>query len=175
MLNPVPLEDAAFVALRTYLLTFLDPEVEVVQGQANRVPSPAADNFVIITATNRQRLATNENTWDETGDDPEVIDRKVSTLAMFQLDLHGPISGDIAQMIATLTRDQYGYERLVPLGFAPLYATDADQLPFITGENQYENRWTMRVALQTNPIVSTPQDFAATVEVEITPIGDANP
>lgn len=45
--------------LRTFLLAALPAGVEVVLGQQNRVPEPAAADFVVMTRINSGRLATN--------------------------------------------------------------------------------------------------------------------
>jgi hypothetical protein len=47
----------------------------------------------------------------------------------------------------------------------PLYASDARQLQFVTGEAQYMERWGFDAVLQMNPIVSVPQDFADSLTV----------
>lgn len=82
------------------------------------------------------------------------------TDCVMQLDVHGPASTDNAQTISTLMRSAYAVEQLSPSGVTPLYADDPRQLPFITAANQYEERWSIDVHLQINPIVSAPTQFA---------------
>lgn len=80
-----------------------------------------------------------------------------------QLDVHGPNSGDNAQIISTLFRDEFGVESFDSSGFniEPLYSEDPRQLPFQNAEQQWEQRWTIDVVMQANPIVTFGQEFSA--------------
>ena len=90
------------------------------------------------------------------------------TQVTVQLDVHGPSSADNAQVITTLFRDQYATQMFYQSGFdmAPLYTSDPRQSPFINGEQQYEDRWTIDLVLQANPVLSVPLQFA----VELGPV-----
>lgn len=157
-------EDDILTAVRGFLLGVLSG-VEVVQAQNNRVPEPLGENFVIMTPRSRKRQSTNQDTWPADAVAPVAIDHLQSTNVSIQLDIHGPAGSDNAQIIGTLWRDDYACAVLAPAGIAPLYADDGAQMPFLNGSQQYENRWVMAVALQVNPVVSTPQDFADTLLV----------
>jgi len=76
-----------------------------------------------------------------------------------QLDFHGPLGDQNAQIASTMFRDEYACS-LMPPDVQPLYADDPKQIPFINGERQYENRWTLDLMLQTNQTVIVPQQFA---------------
>ena len=54
-----PNQSAVFQALGDFLTGILPDGTEVVQGLDNRVPEPRPQNFVVMTATTRPRLATN--------------------------------------------------------------------------------------------------------------------
>lgn len=86
-----------------------------------------------------------------------------------QVDVHGPNSTDNTQRIVTLFRDGFTCEFFTDGGYPvqPLYIDDGDQIPFINGENLYEDRWVLKARLQANPVVSTPQQFADTLTVGI--------
>lgn len=59
---PVSLSPTEFeikAALRSFLLGILPAGTEVIAAQSNRVPEPAADNFVVFTPILRNRLSTN--------------------------------------------------------------------------------------------------------------------
>lgn len=173
-MTPAITEDMICAALRTWLLLVVPSGVEVVQGQANRVPEPLGDNYIVFWPLSRLRTATNVDTWDVSGDAaPEAIAHAHGTDVGFQIDLHGPGGADMAQTVATLWRDEYGTRTFNAAIGAPLYATDGRQAPFINGEKQYETRWAMTLHLHTAPIVSTPQEFADSVTVTINPpVGD---
>lgn len=93
-----------------------------------------------------------------------------------QLDVHGPSSADIVQTISTLVRDDYGVEAFRIAGYdgiTPLYTSDPVQMPFINGENQYEYRWVVEVALEADPIVmNIPQQFAEHLDDIILVVAD---
>lgn len=79
-----------------------------------------------------------------------------------QLDVHGPASGDSAQKLSTLLRDEFAtsYFDSIELDLMTLYPGDPRQVPFITGEAQWEERWVLDVSLQANQVVQVPQQFA---------------
>lgn len=156
-------EDAIMEAVRTFLLSVLPtPSPPVVQAQANRVPEPKAANYIVMTPMSRLRLATNVETWDFADTDPATIVAKHSTEFKVQLDIHGELGSDWAQIIATVIQGDYAFENM-PEGVKPLYATDGHQIPFLNGEHQYESRWAVTLAFQVAPIVSTAMQFAATL------------
>ncbi|NPT59102.1 phage neck terminator protein [Paraburkholderia elongata] len=84
-----------------------------------------------------------------------------------QLDVHGPASADNAAIITTLFRDEYGVTAFASSGFdvTPLYTSDPRQMPFLNGEQQVEERYVVDAVMQTNPIVTVPQQFAAAVSL----------
>jgi hypothetical protein len=86
-----------------------------------------------------------------------------------QLDIHGPNGMSNARVIDTLFRSDYGYTVLQELSsqIAPLYCGDPRQLAFRNSEQQYEDRWVMEVEFEVTPLVSTTQQFADEVEVDI--------
>ena len=79
------------------------------------------------------------------------------TQVVWQIDVHGPNSGDNAQIITTLRRDQYACSifEAAGLDMDPLFASEPRQTPFIDGEQQYENRWSIDLTMEVNPIVSS--------------------
>lgn len=165
-----PTEDQAMTAIRAFLLLIVPIGVEVFKGQANRVPEPMGTNFVVMTPTGRLRLSTNVVTWDEAKPNVDRLQHTHDVQFEVQLDIHGPQGSDIGGLIAMLIRDEYACEQLDPEVIQPLYATDGHQMPFVNGEQQWENRWTMTAAFQISPIVSTDQQFAVTLTPMIVPI-----
>ena len=84
-----------------------------------------------------------------------------------QLDIHGPNSADFAQVISTTFRDGFGVDAFALLNpaISPLFSTDPRQMPFNSGEQQYEDRWVVELELQVDQTVRVPQQFADTVTV----------
>lgn len=154
-------------AIRAFLTTTMPQAVEVMIGQANRVPEPTADNFVIIWATLRRRLGTTLVAWDESqGGNPATQTNTEALRLDMQFDFHGANSTDNAQVFATLFRSDYACQFFTPFGLTPNYCSDGNQAPFINGEQQYEDRWTLTATFDANIAVQTPQQFADTVAVE---------
>ena len=89
------------------------------------------------------------------------------TKVMMQLDVHGPNSGDNAQIITTLFWDEYAAITFAALNpnITPLYADDPKQLSFVNDQNQYENRWVVQVYLQLNATVVISQQYAGALAV----------
>jgi hypothetical protein len=53
------------------------------------------------------------------------------------------------------------------VGIAPLYCDDGQEVPLVTGEEQYERRWALTMSLQYNPIVIVPQQSAEVLSMNI--------
>jgi len=89
-----------------------------------------------------------------------------------QMDIHGPASADNTHLITTLFRDAVGVVLFKSSGFevAPLYADNPKQIPFINGELQVENRWTMDAVMQCNPLITLSQDFADQLSILLQPV-----
>jgi hypothetical protein len=156
-MTPTLTQEQAFVALRTFLVAVLPPGTEVVQGQGNRVPMPANDNFVVMTPGRRQQMATTSHDYDPAASTEDIAR---STALHFQLDVYGGASADNAQVITTLFRDAWGCSFLKPRDVAPLHCDDPRQMPLLAGEQQYIQRWTITAALGAIMSVTVPMEFA---------------
>lgn len=169
-----PTLDAVYTKLRAFLLTIVPVGTEVVQGMDNRVPQPSGEH-VVMTAIFQNRLATNVDTYDDSGlpaDSTKIYTQ--STRLDVQLDCYGANSAALAVMFSTLLRDETGCEGLAP-DAQPLYTDDPRMVPLVTGEEQYLQRWTITAVLQWNPTTSTPQQFADTLTASIINVDEAYP
>ena len=159
-------------ALRAFLLSVLPAGVEVIRAQDNRVPQPLAADFVVMTIIGRARLATNVVTYSDGGPaQPQERHALQATQVTVQLDIHGPESSNTVQIISTLFRDGYGCDKFTASGYdvQPLHCSDPRQAPFLNESQQVESRWTIDAVMQANPVVTSPQDFAAALQLN--PIG----
>jgi hypothetical protein len=164
-------ESNSMTALRSFLLNILPNGIEVIQAQGNRVPEPSANDFVLMTPLFRERLETNTTTYidEHLTSGPELrIDLQPTKLTV-QVDVHGPNSGNNMQVITTLFFSEYAVEQFAISGFdvTPLYHGTPKQVPFINGEQQYEQRWTVDLHMQINPSTTVTQQFADQLEVGV--------
>ena len=164
-------EQAVFVGLRAFVLDVLPlPANQVVKGQQNRVPMPTGPNFVVLTPTGRAQLATTARTYEPTDDPAPAVGQRGTqrqTRLDIQIDVYGPTAAENVQIVSTLLRDAYGCDFLRSRKVQPLYCNDPRQLPLVTGEQQYLQRWMLGATLQFNPTVSTSQEFADIVDVTL--------
>jgi hypothetical protein len=164
-----PLADDLYTAVKGFLVTALDiAPAQVVKGLGNRVSAPvggsAGSSYIVMTQLTRLRLRTNIDTWD--GTDPTSLSFEQGVEVMLQLDVFGVNAADLATIITTLWRDDYA---CLALGAVcqPLYCDEPRLMPFIDGEEQYEQRYTISAHLQYNPTVSVPQQFANVAQVSV--------
>ncbi len=152
--------DAVFAALRAFLLGVLPAGVEVIQTHDNRVPLPIQGlGFVTMNNVHQKRLATNVTSY--TASTKAV---SAATEYQIQLDMYGDASGEWAQIVQTLFRDEYATEAFPP-GIQPLHADDPIQLPLINAEHQFEQRWKLQVFIQYDPIVTVASSSATMLDV----------
>lgn len=84
-----------------------------------------------------------------------------------QLDVHGPGSSDNAVIITGAFRDSYAVDQFNLSGFdvAPLFTSDAKQLPFVNDSQVIEQRWVIDAVIQINPVLTAAQQFADALAV----------
>ena len=164
-------EQAVFIGLRAFVRDVLTlTDLNVVKGQANRVPMPVGPDFVVLTPTGRAQLATTVRTYEPSDDPAPAVgqrDTQRQTRLDVQVDVYGPAAAENVQIVSTLLRDMYGCDFLGPYLVQPLYCGDPRQMPLVTGEQQYLARWMLGATLQFNPTVSTSQQFADIVDVTL--------
>lgn len=151
-------------ALRTALLAILPTGTPVVQAQQNRAAMPVG-GFVQMNSSGMQRLATNVDTFNS--DQSESIATQVRYEV--QIDFLGPTAQSWAMVVQAAFRDAQGAS-LFPANIQPLYADDPLQIPLIDAESQYEQRWTVRAALQYNPVITAQQPSATALQIGLKPI-----
>lgn len=150
-----------FTQLRAYMLTIVD--CEVILGQVNRVAMPKGD-FICMTPGTQTQLATDVSSFTDTAQSIEQ-----STQWAAQIDCYGAMSSDRAKVITMLLRSGSAFDFFQASGvdMSPLYASDAQQMPLVTGEEQYLERWTFNAVFQYNPIIALAQQSANALAVSI--------
>lgn len=151
-------------ALIAFLTPFVTPSV-IVRAQANRV-SPPQGPFVLLTELRTVDIETPIITYDGTTHEiAGQLNIEGRKRIDWQIDFYGPSSGDQCGAVTSVFRTPYAVAQF-PANISPLYLSDGIQSPLITGEEQYESRWTVTASLQYNPTVTLPQQFAITARVK---------
>lgn len=152
----------------------IDPDtsalVPVVQGQGNRVPMPNVP-FMLVQAFRAGRVRTNVDTWAPI---TQLQSSEQGTKVKVQLDCYGPDSETWANMVSTLWRDFYACDQLAPT-CQPLYGDEPFQGALIDGEDQYEERWTVELYLQYNPVTTIVQQSATALAAEVINVDERYP
>jgi hypothetical protein len=157
-------ETAALTVLRSFIMSLVDLDGDhVIRGLRNRAAMPSGD-FVVITPLINVPLSTNVETYTPDG---STASNKRSTQFNVQIDCYGDLAMDRANTLSMMVRSDYACQQFAASGvdMQPLYATDAVQRPFVSGEAQYIERWGFDAVMQINPVVSVPQQFADSLEV----------
>lgn len=166
MSTPVSVtEDALVDALGGFVQVIVGDQVEVVRGQQNRAPSPKG-RYVYITPVLAPALSLPRAKYaDVPGAGTMTLTRPTQWNA--QMDCYGDSAQDMALAISIALRSSYGCDALKASGAQPLYTSEPRQLPFVTGEHQYLERWSFDAVLQFNPSIAVPQQFAASLHVNL--------
>ncbi|MFA9210131.1 MAG: hypothetical protein ACEQSN_18575 [Yersinia sp. (in: enterobacteria)] len=154
-------EDAVMSTLGDLITIYVS--CPVVQGQINRVPMPDGD-LVMMTQLSAVPLSTNINNYGST---TKTLMRP--TQFTVQLDFYGENSMARSSSISAILRDEVGTDFFTASGYdmQTLYASDAKQMPLVTGEEQYMARWTLSAVLQINQVITLPVETANTLTVDI--------
>lgn len=146
--------DAVIDALADFLQPFVG-SAEIIRAQVNRTSMPS-NPCVVLTellqvdlSVPRTEYQPDDNTATIHG--PARID--------IQIDFYGVQAGEFCKSVKSAFRSEWGFARF-PTNIKPLYTSDGIQSPLITGEKQYESRWTLTATLQYNPTVMVSQEFA---------------
>lgn len=158
---------AAFIQL----VTGLGAE-QVVQGIPNRASMPTP-GFISYQTIFRHRLATNLHTYDQVDPNPTTASILESIELTVQIDCYGPQSTDEiegpedwANILSATLRDEYGVTNLGPT-LTPLYADDAQMIPLVNAEDQYEERWMVTARFEFDPTTVIPQEYANVLKIKL--------
>jgi hypothetical protein len=169
---PAPVLSITETQLFTLLGNFFQPliDAEIIRGQGNRVPTPSAPNYVVITPVGRVQLGVPSNQYDPIA---QTVAISQPLQWSVQVDAFGPLSMDNATALSMVLRTHYACD-LLP-GIAPLYSGDAVQFPLIDGELQQEERWRFDAVIQYTPVLTLPQQSALALELNLVSVDATYP
>jgi hypothetical protein len=153
--------DSVIDALKAFVQPFVGAN-PIVRAQVNRVPMPLT-GFVVLTELLEVDLETPSTQLDSADDQLTIT---APTQINVQIDFYGPAAGDQCKALKSVFRSIYSPAQF-PDGIKPLYCSDGLQSPLISGEEQWESRFTITASLQYNPSVTVPQQSADTLAVKV--------
>lgn len=153
--------DSVIDALKAFITPFMPDDAQIVRGQVNRVPLPPEPCAVLTEIIQNNLQMTHANYVPPTLPIPAIGEAVFNNPKRIdiQIDFYGEAASDWCQTVKTAFASLWGFDQF-PVRIKPLYTSDGIQSPMITGEQQYQTRWTLTASLQYNPTVSVPQDFA---------------
>jgi hypothetical protein len=165
--------DAAIVSTANFLKSVMPwiPQNNVVRGQSNDVPAPLSP-MIVITEILQAQYTTTRTKLNSSGNATTfTMPRRLD----LQIDCYGKRAGEMSVIASTLLRS-YAATEFFPEGYEPLYCSDPIQAPLITGEKQFETRWTLTFSMQYNNAIVLPTESFNTVgETEAIPADIINP
>ena len=156
--------DQVIDALAAFLAPFM-PGAQIVRAQVNRVALPS-NPCAVLTELLQVDLSVPATDYQPTADTATIYGPSRIDV---QIDFYGAQAGEFCKTVKTAFRSHWGFAHF-PANIRPLYTSDGVQSPLLTGEQQYESRWTLTASMQYNPTVTVPQEFADDLAVAgITP------
>lgn len=159
-----PIDQTVVAALQAFVMAMLGlPMSSVITAHENGVPMPL-DNFVMISHLTHKSYAMTTVSYD--GVSTETVTQPMDY--PFQIDFYGPGASDWAIVIQSLFKTEIATTNFEAFGAAnsitiePLYAEDAAHTAIVNEENQYEERWTLKVHINVLFSIPTAQQFLTT-------------
>lgn len=169
-LTVTPTMDEVITNVGNFIVSIVPAGTPVLRGPIDRAAQPNVDH-VIMTPVFREPLRTTIVTDDYI----DTATWEQGTKVELQIDLYGDTLGaDWCAMFSTMWKTEYACDALGAT-CSPLYADGGRMIPLVTGEEQFLERWMVRTFLQYNPTVSTPQDYADTVDIIVISVDAAFP
>lgn len=160
MYTPSIVVDQVITALAGFIQPFVGVDTPIIRGQQNQVPPPLPA-FVKLQEILQVDLET--PTFTESS---ELATISTPTRIDVQVDFYGVSAGDWCKGFKAVYRSPYGPAQFGD-GIKPLYCSDGHLAPLVTGEEQYEQRWSLTASLQYNPLVIVPQQSATVLVTNI--------
>lgn len=134
----------------------------ILAGYNNHVQLPADNDYIIFTILNPTRYGTPRVVTTIEGN-TSYQDYRIPV----QIDFYGDLSFDRANDIINISRTEFLCQFLEPYGIQPIACDEAQNLTGISGEQEYVDRWTVRLEVDYQDAVSDSQDSFNTAELNI--------
>jgi hypothetical protein len=160
-------------ALCAFIILCVPEGTPIQRGQLNQVPEPNVDCVILTTIGAPRRIGTNLDTTEAVIVDGVLQGFTAAVEADFEYEVQADFYSENAEswsMAAELLwRDKIGYNQM-PDGMKPLYSEGRRQLPFVSAEKQWVQRWMLSLFLDYQPIWTQPTQAATAITVIPEPI-----
>lgn len=151
------------LAIRNMLIKYTNcPANHILAAYNNHVELPNDNDYIIFTIMNPMRYGT-----------PRVITTLSGNtsyqdyLIPVQIDFYGDLAFDRANDIINISRTEFLCQFLEQYGIQPIACDEAQNLTGISGEQEYVDRWMVRLEVDYQDAVSDSQDSFNTAELNI--------
>ena len=149
--------------IREMLLHYTDcPSTNIICGYNNHVKLPDNNNYIIFTILSPFRYGTPRVVTNYNGNTSYQTYR-----VPIQIDFYGDFAFDRANDIINISRTEFLCKFLEPYGIQPIACDEAQNLTGISGEQEYVERWTVRLEIDYDDAVSDSQDWFNTAELNL--------
>ena len=167
-----PNELAIISALQAWIMAVLGlPLAQVVEAHDNLV-APPLDPFVVMSHLSREPVST---PW-LTNQDTQNVNTETNTVNLgvsyeYQVDIYGDAAGDASMILHVLFRSDPTSEWFQAYGLAnniTIDALDVDRpkhVAITNSEDQFEERWTVRLRLNVVEAIQTPVNFMSSASI----------
>lgn len=148
---------------------------EVIRGLPDQLPAPMRE-CIVITPMAALGLSLPLMTYADPS--PESGARTITQATQWsaRVDSYGEQAQDRALTLAMALRSQHGCDFLKELGHAqPLYSGEITHLPVDSADHPRFERWSFDTALQFNPSITVPQQFADQLHVGLIEVDTTYP
>lgn len=147
--------DDVFIGLQAWIADVTGvPLAKVIRELSNKVPEPLGE-FILMRGLKKKNQGWNYSTYDVASTETIVQPTEFKV----QVDCYGERAGDLATILATMFETDNAVAFMAPFNICPLWGEDAVEMPIVNGEEQYENRFVLRLHLQYNPTLAAPMQF----------------
>lgn len=166
-----------FEAVNDFILKFAPGVVQdnIYRGYFNRASLPDVQDYTVISVSDTSRVGTN------IGDDAQAADNIYTTKALYEytIDIDFVCDDQMtahkrASALATLGRDYIAVDFFKGYAIGFNYADDMAYLPFVDLSDQYIHRYRVTLHLTQWESVSTSQEYAEKVEINLVENIDAH-
>jgi len=168
-----PQDLAIISAIQAWIMDVLPLDIShVIEAHDNSVAMPS-DPFIIMSHIRRTPLGLPTQASTDTGSNTTSTTTVTQSINYeWQLDCYGAQASDYIMVLHVLSRsgatsewfEEYGSTNGITID--PLYADDPTHTAIVNDEDQYEERWTLRMRFNVVINVAAPVGFMSSAKIK---------